>query len=193
MKVKFTTTTEAREMISFIEARPFMKGTRPGSRYALEISENVDIDLLVRSSNSERIAREILGCQPEDGLRLISLTALTVDAGSSGMHAHVDYPHFFGSCPSGKPLVAQFVLSLDGTTEGRAPTWVESESNSVELEPGELLAFQGDKVHGVKPNVSDSSRTNLLWSIGYSWIKPMSKSLDSKTIGRLERIAAKFE
>lgn len=48
------------------------------------------------------------------------------------------------------------------------------------------MYFEGNTAHGVLPNTSSRSRTNLLWSIGYAWIKPMQISLFNNVIGNVD-------
>ncbi len=162
------------------EVRTGHKGMEDGSSYAHGLAKVEPVVSLVRDPRIVNIARELL--KLEGPLGYLSLTALTVQPGSVGMPGHVDYPHFHPSCPNDVPLVAQFVLALDGTTEGAAPTWVTERDLVVELEPGDLFAFLGTEVHGVLPNTSSRPRTNLLWSIGPAWIKPMQISLFHMTI-----------
>lgn len=156
--------------------RTGMRGLEEGSSYARDLHTNPVILDIVKSGNVVAEARNCLSMW-NGPLGLVSLTALTVQPGSMGMPSHIDYPHFHDTCQKNEPLVAQFVLSLDGTTDGAAPTWVHNESNVHELSPGDLLVFPGNWKHGVWPNTSNRSRTNLLWSIGPAWVKPMQISL----------------
>lgn len=168
-------------MLAEIQTRRGTKGLEAGSTYARDLHMNPVVVDLIKLSTVVTLARELL--QMVSGpLGYVSLTALTVEPGSKGMPGHVDYPHFHETCLKDTPLVIQFVLSLDGTTDGAAPTWLHHESNIIELSPGDLLAFPGTWKHGVLPNTSNRSRTNLLWSIGPSWIKPMQIGLWNMTI-----------
>ena len=107
---------------------------------------------------------------------MLSLSALDVLPGDPGLGAHVDYPHH--AFPKESPhLSAQFILSLDGTDAERASLWMDTPENLVCMEPGELLIFGGNVLHGVHPNKSDRSRTTLLWSMGHQCIRPMLKEL----------------
>lgn len=155
------------------------QGLEAGSTYAQGLTKIDEVLNIVTGDEVKRTARELLACDGPFGF--LSLTALTVEPGSKGMPEHVDYPHFHLNCRKQPPLAAQFILSLDGTTGGAAPTWVSHPTNVVVLEPGDLYAFRGNMFHGVLPNVSSRSRTNLLWSIGPSWVKPMQASLFNMT------------
>lgn len=150
-------------------------GEERGTKYMNGLSEVTSVVDTVTKHEIKSIARSLLGIKGP--LSYLSLTALKVDSYSSGMQEHVDYPHFHPSFPKDCSVIAQFVLALDGTTYGRAPTWLYEPSNVIELDVGDMLVFTGDSLHGVKPNSSNFSRTNLLWSIGPSWIRPMQLSL----------------
>jgi hypothetical protein len=174
LKKGFVSSNMARAILSSCNSK-LADGEEQGSQYIAGLTEVAPVVDVVTRPEVKSIARALLGF---DGpLAYLSLTALTVEPNSKGMRGHIDYPHFHPSCPSDRPMVAQFVLALDGTTDGRAPTWLDDPTNTVELEAGDMFAFAGNSLHGVNPNTSNRSRTNLLWSIGPAWIRPMQMSL----------------
>jgi hypothetical protein len=164
------------------ECKPGVDGIEGKSTYSRGLQNSPDVVRLVTRPDVVELARDVLFLD-EAPLRYMSLTAFTVEPGSAGMPSHVDYPHFHVSCPDDYPLCAQFVLSLDGTIGGAAPTWIGREDDVYELEPCELAVFDGRMMHGVKPNTSNRNRTNLLWSIGPIWVCPMQIGLWNMTVG----------
>lgn len=174
---------------SILESVKFgANGLGEGSSYGRGIVSIQQVIEIAQSKTVIDLAREILGL-PTEPLGYLSLTAFTVEPGSSGMVGHIDYPHFYPDFYSAfhaefcteyhyqRPLSAQFIMSLDGTTGGAAPTWLGDETQVQELNTGDLVAFAGDIKHGVLPNTSGRSRTNMLWSIGPAWVRPTQMSL----------------
>jgi hypothetical protein len=174
VKKSFVSIDRARSILDSCQVK-LVDGEEEGSQYVAGLTTVPEVIEVVTCDEVKSIARALLGF--EGPLAYLSLTALTVEPGSRGMRGHIDYPHFHPSCPSDRPMVAQFVLALDGTTGGRAPTWLGDPTCVYELDAGDMLVFAGSKLHGVKPNSTHSRRTNLLWSIGPAWIRPMQMSL----------------
>lgn len=159
-----------------------IEGLEKGSSYASGIAQNKEAIDIVKSEAVVGLAREALQLSNEP-IGYLSMTALTVHPGSPGMPGHIDYPHFYPHCVYDRPLSAQFILSLDGTFGGAAPTWIGDPDNIIELNAGDLVAFSGDIKHGVLANTSSRSRTNMLWSVGPAWIRPTQISLWDWRIG----------
>lgn len=141
-----------------------------GGRYMQGVPKIKSVARLCTEDRFWDFASDLLAI-PVKALTVLSCSALDVLPGDTGLGEHVDYPHHV--FPKSPHMSAQFILSLDGTDAERAPLWVRDQSNLVCMEPGELLIFGGNTLHGVHPNKSDRSRTTLLWSMGPCWIRPM--------------------
>ncbi len=156
---------------------PLRKGaytSSVGGRYMQGVPGIRPVARLVRRMVFWDYAAELLQA-PVEALAFLSCSALDVLPGDTGLAQHVDYPHHV--FPKSPHLSAQFILSLDGTDEERAPLWAHDPTNLVCMKPGELLIFGGNTLHGVHPNKSDRSRTTLLWSMGPHWIRPMLRDV----------------
>lgn len=145
-----------------------------GGRYMQGVPGIRSIARLVSGMEFWDHSAELLQC-PVAALAFLSCSALDVLPGDPGLGGHVDYPHHV--FPKSPHLSAQFILSLDGTDEQRAPLWVHEPGNLVCMKPGELLIFGGNTMHGVHPNKADRGRTTLLWSMGPQWVRPMLRDV----------------
>lgn len=112
-----------------------------------------------------------------------------VQPNSQGMGFHRDYPYF--SIPDHfnddqmQPLVVQVIVALDDFTELNAPTQFIPGSHKSTTLPNEkpltALMKQGDAVimhggtwHKVLPNLTDKTRTSILFNFHPYWVRPLN-------------------